>query len=58
METLDGKITECTEAELFSYWLSRGWDDVMTFSDYLAGCVAAGTRIVGEEAVERDESER
>lgn len=57
MVTLDGKIVECTEAELFSYWLSREFDDVMSYPAYRAGCAAAGTKIVENEG-ERCESER
>lgn len=42
----NNKITKATENELYAYWLSRGFDDIMSFTDYLRRCKAAGTEIV------------
>lgn len=48
MKIENGKITECTEAELFSYYLSRGYDDLFEFAEYKAACQRAGTTVTEE----------
>ena len=35
MKIEDGKIVEATENELFDYYLTRGWDDIMSFPEFL-----------------------
>ena len=35
MKIENGKIVEATESELYDYYLTRGWDDVMSFPEYL-----------------------
>ena len=35
MKIENGKIVEATEAELFSLYLDRGYDDCMDFEEYL-----------------------
>ena len=42
MKVSDGKIVEITEVELFSLWLDRGMDDIMSFPDYRAQFKTAG----------------
>lgn len=49
MKVENGKIVEATEIELFGVYLKRGFDDIMSFTDYKMRCVALGTRIVGEK---------
>jgi len=45
-----GKIVEASEAELFVFYLSRGWDDIMSFTEFLRRCRAAGTTVKEESA--------
>lgn len=35
MKVENGKIVEITEHELYSLWLERGMDDIMSFTDYM-----------------------
>ncbi|MBR4401046.1 MAG: hypothetical protein IKT09_05060 [Synergistes sp.] len=50
MNVKNGKITECTEAELYDYWLARGYDDIYSFPEYEERCKAAGTTVTDEDA--------
>lgn len=43
----DGKIAECTDAELFEYWIQQ-FEEIMPYEVYKAVCVHHGTRIVEE----------
>jgi len=49
MKVLGNKIVECTENELYSIYLERGYDDVMSFSDYKYGCMSNGTKLIEEK---------
>ncbi|MCR5336654.1 MAG: hypothetical protein K6E42_08935 [Synergistes sp.] len=49
MKVENGKITECTEAELYDYYLSRGYDDLFEFAEYKAACRRAGTKVTEDE---------
>lgn len=42
MKMENGKIIEITEDELFSLYLKRGFDDIMSFPDYVEKFKAAG----------------
>lgn len=53
LEVINGKITKATQSELFSYYLTRGWDDVMSFPDYLRGIKENGTIVTVEESKEK-----
>lgn len=44
----NGKIAQATEDELFAYYLQRGFDDIMSFTDYKRRCVELGTVVVEE----------
>lgn len=46
MNVEGGKIKEATENELFSLYLKRGFDDIMSFGDYKKRCQDLGTEIV------------
>ena len=46
---IDGKIAECTENELYDYWLSRGYDDIYSFPEFMQRCIDAGTVVTGDE---------
>lgn len=50
MTIKNGKIAKATEDELFSVYLKRGFDDVMSFPDYKQRCVELGTEIVEDGA--------
>ena len=45
MKIVDGKIAEATRDAMFDYYLTRGFDDVMSFAEFLRGCKENGTRI-------------
>ena len=49
MKIKNGKIKEATESELFDYYLSRGFDDIMSFTDYMKRCESLGTIITEKE---------
>lgn len=49
MKIKDGKIVEATELELFGYYLSRGFDDIMSFKFYMERCEELGTIITEKE---------
>lgn len=42
MVTENGKIIEISESELFSLYLERGIDEIMSFPDYKTRFVAVG----------------
>lgn len=47
MKIENNKIIECTESELYSYWLVR-YDDIMSFPEYMERCKALGTVIIND----------
>lgn len=49
MKVKNGKIVEATEDELFTNYLKRGLDDVMSFPEYLKRCKELGTKVIEEE---------
>ena len=46
MKTEGRKIIEATEDELFSVWLERELDEIMSFYTFVAACQVHGTKIV------------
>lgn len=54
MKIKNDKIAEATEDELFGVYLSRGFDDIMSFPDYKNRCVELGTRIVEKDGADND----
>lgn len=46
MKLENGKIVEATEVELISYWLNRGYDDIIDFDTYKFICEKNGTKII------------
>lgn len=44
MKIENGKIKECTEHELFCYWLPR-YSEIMSFDYYMWLCIKHGTII-------------
>lgn len=48
MKIENGKIKECTENELFSFWLMH-YSDIMSFNDYMRACKDHGTIITEVE---------
>ena len=49
MTVKDGVIVEATRDELYNYWLRRGFDNFISFSDYLKKCEELGTKITSKE---------
>ena len=45
MKIEEGKIIEATENELFDYYLTRGWDDVLPFPDFLERMKETGVEV-------------
>ena len=39
----NNKIVEATESELFSVYLEREYDEIMSFPDYVLACKRNGT---------------
>ena len=48
MTVINGKIAEATRDELFDYYLTRDWDTVMPFREWLRQCEEHGTKITKE----------
>lgn len=46
MVVKDNKIVECTEEELFNYYLSRGFDDIYSFPEYKQAVINKGTKVI------------
>ena len=44
------KIAEATSSELFGYYLSRDWDTIMPFSEFMRRCQENGTKIISERS--------
>lgn len=57
MEVINEKIVKATESELFSYYLTRGWDDMMSFPDYLRQVKENGTVVTEGESSKEPERE-
>lgn len=49
MVVVDNKIVKATEDELFSLYLERELDDIMSFKDYLYSMQKAGVKICKSE---------
>lgn len=49
MKITDGTITEATEAEMFNYWRTRGYEEIFDFPEFLERCQRLGTTIVDAE---------
>lgn len=45
MKIENDRIVEATENELFEYFLARGYDDIMTFHEFLYAMRKVGVRI-------------
>lgn len=45
MKVVNNKIVEATENELFDVYLKRGFDEIMSFPDYVAACKSRGTKV-------------
>lgn len=46
MKVENGKIVEAASNEMFKVYLERGWDDIMSFYDFVARCEQNGTTVV------------
>ena len=54
MKTENGKIVEITEDELFSLYIERGIDIIMSFLDYKTKFAAVGCIVhTGDDAAEK-----
>lgn len=49
MKIEHGKIAEATRLEMFDYYLTREFDLVMSFPDFLRRCEENGTKITDKE---------
>ena len=49
MKIADGKIAEATRDEMFGYYLTRDWDTVMPFSEFLRRCEENGTKVINDK---------
>ncbi len=53
MKIVDGKIAEATRYEMFDYYLTRDWDTVMSFAEFLRRCEENGTKVLKPEGGEK-----
>jgi len=49
MKVVGGRIAEATEDEMFDFYLTRDWDMVMPFREWLRRCKEQGTKVVDEK---------
>lgn len=49
MKIENGIIVEASTTELYEYWLSRGFDDIYSFNDFVDAIQDAGTKVVNED---------
>ena len=49
MRIFDGIIAEATEAEMFDYYLTRDWDTVMPFREWMRRCEEQGTKVTDKK---------
>jgi len=49
MTVVDGKITACTDLELYDYWLSRGLYYFYTYPDYKLRMLLLGVEVSDAE---------
>lgn len=49
MKVIDGKIAEATEDEMFDYYLTRDWDTLMPFREWLRRCKEQGTKVTDKK---------
>ena len=49
MTVVDGIIVEAPEAEMFDYYLTRDWDTVMSFREWLQKCEEQGTKVTDKQ---------
>lgn len=52
MTVENGKVVKATEIELFQLYLRKGFDDIMSFTEYKRRCVDLGTKIIESEVEE------
>lgn len=45
----NNKIVAATRDELFSYYLTREWDQIMSFRDFMRKCEENGTKTLKQE---------
>lgn len=50
----DGIIKECTVSELHRYWLTRGYDEMYSFSQFKDAMKELGTVVREDEEDDRD----
>lgn len=48
MKVENGIIVECTENELFKYYLEQEWDNIYSFPDYMNRCILLGTKVTND----------
>ena len=46
MKIENNKIIEISEIELYSLWLKRGYDDIMSFTDYKEQFKRVGCKVI------------
>lgn len=49
MKVVNGIISEATEDEMFDYYLTRDWDTVMPFREWLRRCEEQGTKVTDKK---------
>lgn len=44
----NGKIIEATRDEIYNFWLTEEWEEIITFPDFLRAMERVGVKIVKE----------
>lgn len=50
MKIKNSKIIECTQLELYDYWLKQ-WSDIFSFTEYMERVQELGTKVTDESKV-------
>lgn len=49
MEIKGGKIVKATDIELYEYWLTSGWSDVYSYTEYKNKVKELGTKVIEDD---------
>lgn len=50
MEIKDGKIVKATNIELYEYWLTSGWSDIYSYTEYKNKIKELGTKVIEDDS--------
>ena len=50
MEIKDDKIVKATDLELYEYWLTSGWSDIFSYTEYKNTVKELGTKVIENDS--------